>query len=126
MYSPITALLVVATGIYENNCVTKTEIVDLENPSVSCKPWADSKEVYSATGSFTEIGLVICGGIIPTGNDDIPDLEVNMCRIVGQTSEGHSPLNQIVASGGSSSANVDNETFIITGGMQGKQEFYLS
>ena len=100
--------------------MTKTEIVDLENPSVSCKPWADSKGVYSATGSFTEIGLVICGGFIHTGNDDHPDLEVNMCRIVGQISEGSSPLNQIDASGGSSSANVNNESFVITGGMQGK------
>ena len=97
--------------------MTKTEIINLENPSVSCKPWADGKEVYSATGSITENGLVICGGLTKTGNDDAPDLEVNRCWIVGQTEQTNVKIvNQIEASGGSSGIMLNNESFLITGG----------
>ena len=115
-YLSITAILVVATGLYKEKFVMKTEIIHLENPSVSCKLWADGMEVYSATGSFTKNGLMICGGIMQTGNNDVPELEVNTCWIAGQNNVHHTAVKQIEASGGSSGVTVNGDSFLLTGG----------
>ena len=50
--------MVVATGNYYGNFVRETEVIDLDNPSVSCKPWMNADEKIFATGGLFENGLL--------------------------------------------------------------------
>ena len=112
------AILVVTTGSdVENQYVTNTEVIDLDNPSVSCTPWADPLfTVTRAVGGFIDNGLLICSGYI--GNTGYQN--TNKCFIVNQTNAYPNNFNLSVASGSSSGVMTDHGTLFITGGSQSK------
>ena len=113
------AIIVVATGIGENNTyVTSTEIIDFNNPSESCTPWADSFDfkVGSAVGGFFDNGLVICSAV-PTQESEAT---TSGCFVVNQTVASPFSTELKYAFTGASGVMVDRENFLITGGYNGK------
>ena len=104
-----TALLIVATGhdSNEHKYVMKTEVIDLGNSSMSCKPWADSDPVHYASGGFFSNGLTICGGGDPA---------TNQCFQIRQNNTIPFTVSQKVASAGSSGVMIDQKEFLISGG----------
>ena len=114
--------MVVTTGFdWENHYERSTEIIDLDNPSVSCTPWADSLyDVTRAVGGFIYNDLIICSGSIPLGDPNHPVINTNECFIVNQTHAYPNSAYLNVASESSSSVNVNRESIFITGGSESK------
>ena len=121
-FKSFAAILVVSTGYdWENHYVRSTEIIDLDNSSVSCKPWANSLQgVTRAVGGFINNDLIICSGSVPIGDPDHPVINTNKCFVVNQTHAYSNSANLNVASESSSSVNVNRESIFITGGSQSK------
>ena len=67
----LAAILIVATGMNndESKHVMKTEVLNLDNPSITCKPWGDSEPLEFPTGGFFSNGLTVCGGRPDHGED---------------------------------------------------------
>ena len=117
--------MVVTTGFdWENHYERSTEIIDLDNPSVSCTPWADSLyDVTRAVGGFIYNDLIICSGSIPLGD---PVINTNKCFIVNQTHAYPNSDNLIIASESSSSVMINRESILITGGSQSKAKLTIA
>ena len=118
--------MVVTTGFdWENHYERSTEIIDLDNPSVSCTPWADSLyDVTRAVGGFIYNDLIICSGSIPLGDPNHPVINTNKCFIVNPTETYANFANLNVASESSSSVNINRESIFITGGSESKAKLY--
>ena len=116
------AILVVTTGLdHGNQFLTKTEVIDVKNPSLNCTPWADSYSVERAVGGFIDNSLVICSGTIPSGPRGPPKvISTNKCFIVNQTDAYPHPFDLQIASEASSAVMADRGRIFITGGKKGK------
>ena len=74
-------LLVVAGVGSDLNYVTKSEVIDLANPSKTCQPWADHPTGTSlAAGAFVDSQVILCGGVTP--DEDYS----NDCHLITPTS----------------------------------------
>ena len=74
-------LLVVSGKDSGNNFVTKSEVIDLSNPSKACQPWADHPTgTYLAAGAFFNFQVILCGGVTP--DEDYS----NDCHLITPTS----------------------------------------
>ena len=103
----------------QNHYERSTEIIDLDNPSLYCTPWADSLyDVSGAVGGFIEKDFIICSGSIPLDDPNFPVIDTNKCFIVNQTHAYPNSANLSVASESSSSVNVNGESIFITGGYE--------
>mgnify|MGYP001363373655 CR=1 FL=1 len=101
--------------------MTKTEVINLDNPSVSCTPWADSLYTVSrAVGGFIDNNFIICYGSIPLGDPNHPVINTNKCFIVNQTNAYDNSANLNVASEASSGVMTDTGSLFITGGSESK------
>ena len=59
-------LLVVSGADSGNNYVTKSEVLDLSNPSKACQPWEDHPTgTKYAAGALVDNQVILCGGLTP-------------------------------------------------------------
>ena len=59
-------LLVVSGADSGNNYVTKSEVLDLSNPSKACQPWEDHPTgTKYAAGALVDNQVILCGGDTP-------------------------------------------------------------
>ena len=108
----LAAILIVATGMNndESKHVMKTEVLNLDNPSITCKPWGDSEPLEFPTGGFFSNGLTVCGGRA-RGEDP-----TNKCFQIRQNITIPFNVSQGVASYGSSGVMINQKEFLISGG----------
>ena len=111
--------MVVATGNYEGKFVTETGVIDLDNPSATCASWRNTDELIFATGGVFKDGLIICGGLYYTHNENISDIVIKKCQLVNQTDFSFL-FDLRIASSGSAGVMINPETLLITGGTDGK------
>ena len=98
--------MITTTKLATGYGVKKTEIIDLADSSVSCKPWADADTQY-ATGVFFDNHLTICGGY---GGPK------NKCFQIRSNEINPFSVHLKVASYGSSAVMTGQKEFMITGG----------
>ena len=56
------------SGVSSDDYVTNSEVIDLYDTGVTCKPWPDLPvSTNGAVGGFINEHLLICGGATPTG-----------------------------------------------------------
>ena len=56
------AKLLVTTG-YNNGYITSTEVIDLNDPNVTCQQWPDYPiDVYDGVGGYLNDSVITCGG----------------------------------------------------------------
>ena len=61
-------LLVISGG--EPGIYAQSEVIDLLNPSNSCKPWPDHPTgTLSSAGALLNDKVILCGGETPNGDD---------------------------------------------------------
>ena len=106
-----TAKLLVVGGRYNHNSnyVTKSEVIDLANPSKTCQPWADHPTGISlAAGAFVDSQVILCGGNLQS------EVYSNDCHCITPTStEAIVSLN--VASASSAATEVNGQV-LFSGG----------
>ena len=102
-------LLVVAGVGSDLNYVTKSEVIDLANPSKTCQPWADHPTGISlAAGAFVDSQVILCGGNLQS------EVYSNDCHCITPTStEAIVSLN--VASASSAATEVNGQV-LFSGG----------
>ena len=102
-------LLVVSGRDSGNNYVTKSEVIELSNPSKACQPWADHPTgTYRAAGAFVDNQVILCGGETPENA-----YSTDCHRISPNTTEAIVNLN----AGSSSSAAIEfQEKLLLSGG----------
>ena len=62
----------VTTGWYNGDYIRSSEIIDLNNPSVTCQQWPDYPiGVHFGVGGYINDSVIICGGY--SNNGDVID-----------------------------------------------------
>ena len=92
--------------------MTKSEVIDLVNPSKSCQPWADHPTgTKFAAGAFIDSQIILCGG-------DTPNEQLSSnCHIITQkSSEAIVSLN---VGSRNSAATEFNGKVLVAGGWAG-------
>ena len=104
-----TAKMLVTSGDLSGN--SQTEIVDLKNPNMKCKDWANHPHdrVYDVAGQLIGDSVTICGGRNAATNGYI-----NNCYKIGQKSVDSLP-NLSTKKGHISSAVFNNSLFVMGG-----------
>ena len=101
-----------ARADYTSSYVTKSEVIDLANPSKSCQPWAGHPTgTKFAAGAFIDSQITLCGG-------DTPDEQLsNNCHIITpKSSEAIVSLN--VGSRNSAATEINGKV-LMAGGYAG-------
>ena len=58
----------VTTGYYNGDYIRSSEVIDLNNPSVTCQQWPDSPiDVRWAVGGYINESVITCGGRLSNG-----------------------------------------------------------
>ena len=99
----------VTTGWYNGDYIRSSEIIDLNNPSVTCQQWPDYPiGVQHGVGGFVNDSVITCGGysngdatdkcfkMEPSKTTEIPGLNIGSYR-----SGGGIIQDSLVVSGGS-------------------------
>ena len=103
-------LLVVSGADSGNNYVTKSEVLDLSNPSKACQPWADHPNgTKYAAGAFVDNQVIVCGG-------ETPDYGYSTdCHLIPQTTTTEAVVSLNV--GSTYSAAIEfQEKLLLSGG----------
>ena len=58
----------VTTGYYNSGDIRSSEVIDLNNPSVTCQQWPDFPiDVRVAVGGYVNESVITCGGRLSNG-----------------------------------------------------------
>ena len=101
-----------------NNYVTKSEVIDLVNPTKSCQSWADHPTgTWFAAGALVDSQVIICGG-------DNPGEQLSFdCHLITQaTSEAIVSLN--VGSRNSAATEINGKVLVAGGYAGGVDDLY--
>ena len=97
-----------------SNYVTKSEVIDLANPSKSCQPWADHPTgTRFAAGAFVDSQVILCGGYI------LGEQLSNGCHLITpESSEAIVSLN--VGTSFSAAAEINGRVIVAGGWANGE------
>ena len=102
-------LLVVSGADSGNNYVTKSEVLDLSNPSKACQPWADHPTgTWFAAGAFVDNQVIVCGGYTPA-NDK------STCHLISPTTATEAVVSLDIGSAYSAAIEFQ-EKLLLSGG----------
>ena len=95
-----------------NNYVTKSEVIDLVNPTKSCQSWADHPTgTWFAAGALVDSQVILCGG-------DAPDDQLsNDCHLI--TPASSEAIVSLIVGSRNSAATVINGKVLVAGGLAG-------
>ena len=95
-----------------NNYVTKSEVIDLVNPTKSCQSWADHPTgTWFAAGALVDSQVILCGG-------DTPDGQVsNNCHLI--TPASSEAIVSLNVGSRNSAATEFNGKVLVAGGWAG-------
>ena len=107
------------SGLTSDGFVMNSEVIDLHDTGVTCKPWPDVPLItYGAVGGLINDQLLICGG----QNPNIP--VISLCHAM-TPSLTDNPFNLSIASMNSAGVVLDQDTLLITGGLGNQRNMFM-
>ena len=113
------AKLLVVSGVSSDGYVMNSEVIDLYDTGVTCKPWPDLPvSTNGAVGGFINDHLLICGGATPTGLTSI-------CHAMTPLLITDNPFNLSIASYNSAGVVLDQDKLLISGGFGNERNIFM-
>ena len=99
----------VTTGYYNGDYIRSSEVIDLNNPDVTCQQWPDYPiDNYAGVGGYINESVITCGGRLPNNGvtdrcfkmDPSKTTEIPGLKIGSYRSGGGIIQDSLVVSGG--------------------------